>query len=479
MRSAVISLEEAQNRRWPFIFVGSGFATTFFLAGMRHRHNLSDVLVIERGPLTPHAEQIANRRNSPVESGSLYQRSGAPNKHWMFTIGAGGGSNCWWACTPRFMPADFELQSRYGVGMDWPIGYDDLEEHYSEVEWLMEISGPSDSTVWPRSRPYPLPPHIQTSAHAKLSERYGDQFGPMPCARSSTYSGSRARCCANGVCDLCPHDAKFTILNMTDSPFDAGANLLTETEVTRVGLSAGGARSVYVSTGGRDLEIFGDTVFLGANALFNAEIMMRSGVSNPNLGKFIHEQSAIYCDVELASGNGFDGSTSIPSHGYFMWDGSWRRESAAVLLEGWSAPIFRGDAGKNLQRVRFKLIAEAMPSAENHVRLGQNKPVIHYLGDNAYTKSGLDRAKSEFEKVLTEIYDLEDIRWTTLSTTEAHIQGTARMARTAKDGVVDDKLRVHGVEGLYALGASCFSSCSPANPTLTLSAISHRAGALL
>ena len=69
------------------------------------------------------------------------------------------------------MPGDFKLRSRYGVGMDWPISYDDLEAHYGVAEQIMLVSGPSDSPM-PRSRAAPLVPHRFSDPDVLLKKRF-------------------------------------------------------------------------------------------------------------------------------------------------------------------------------------------------------------------------------------------------------------------------------------------------------------------
>jgi choline dehydrogenase-like flavoprotein len=58
---------------------------------------------------------------------------------------------------------------------------------------------------------------------------------------------------------------------------------------------------------------------------------------------------------------------------------------------------------------------------------------------------------------------------------EAHILGTTRMSATAQDGVVDKHLRHHHYRNLFVLGSGSFTTYTPANPTLTLSALSLHA----
>ena len=198
---------------YQIVAVGTGFATSFFL----HRYlknntsNIS-VLVLEAGVRTEHAEQLISRgdKNRPGRSqhnNSQYINR-TPQKPWAFFTGFGGASNAWWACTPRLLPEDFRLKSKYGIGADWPIEYDDLEPFYCDAEDLMQISGDSKNSPYPRSRPYPQTPHRLTDPDKALRAAYPDQVFCHPCARSTgPVPGQRGPCCNNGVCVLCPADA--------------------------------------------------------------------------------------------------------------------------------------------------------------------------------------------------------------------------------------------------------------------------------
>jgi choline dehydrogenase-like flavoprotein len=57
-----------------------------------------------------------------------------------------------------------------------------------------------------------------------------------------------------------------------------------------------------------------------------------------------------------------------------------------------------------------------------------------------------------------------------------HHMGTTRMSTSARDGVVDDQCRVHGIDNLYVAGSSVFPTSGIANPTLTLLALACRMG---
>src|SRR5688500_12403971 len=104
--------------------VGTGFASSFFLSEYIKRSvSVDRILLLERGVHDTHEWQVQNRKSSSTPYSRTFKREGDPNKQWMFTIGFGGGSNCWWAGSPRLMPNDFRLLSKYGVGRDWPISY--------------------------------------------------------------------------------------------------------------------------------------------------------------------------------------------------------------------------------------------------------------------------------------------------------------------------------------------------------------------
>jgi hypothetical protein len=60
------------------------------------------------------------------------------------------------------------------------------------------------------------------------------------------------------------------------------------------------------------------------------------------------------------------------------------------------------------------------------------------------------------------------------ATDEYHQMGGARIGESARDGVVDADLRVHGAENLYVAGAAVFPSSGFANPTFTAMALGLR-----
>lgn len=460
-----VSVQEASAATWDVVLVGSSFASMFFLRGLPPELS---VLIIERGDVVSHATQGSGWTGPdvapPVDNASNREKS------WVVSSIFGGNSNCWWGQTPRFLPADFRTRTLFGVAEDWPFGYEELEPYYAEAEAIMEIAGGGNEHLLPRSRPYPFPPHTPSRSDQAL-QAFSRNWVPASCARSN--GGSRPTCCANGVCHHCPVEAKFTILNSVDRFVRPGAALLTGAEVRSIEHAGGVATAAVIRAGDTQARIAFGMAALGANAIFNAAILLRSGFAAPALGRYLHEQVARPVEIDVAIPN-FFGGTSITGLGYHFYHDADRSQRAAVLLENFNVPArARPTRGRWTERLTLKLVAEDIPSADNRVTIVDDEPRIEWRGHSDYGYAGIDHALANIAAVLPA--PVENVNVLGDPATEAHIQGTTRMGASIETGVVDDRLRLHEARNLFCLGSGAFPSCSPANPTLTLSALSLRA----
>lgn len=78
--------------------------------------------------------------NTPSTKGYLVQAGPLPFASDCFR-GPGGTTLHWLGSTPRMLPNDFNMKTRYGVGVDWPISYKDLMPYYEMAENEIGISG--------------------------------------------------------------------------------------------------------------------------------------------------------------------------------------------------------------------------------------------------------------------------------------------------------------------------------------------------
>ena len=461
---------------YDLIIAGTGFAASFFLHRyLQHAPKNARVLVLERG------ERVEQHRPGPFASKHRLSEkrhtiNRNPEKEWHFSVGFGGGSNCWWACTPRLLPNDFRIKTTYGVGRDWPLSYDDLETFYCDAEELLAVAGDSHDSPTPRSRPYPQPPHRFNGPDLAFKRAYPDAYFPQPSARptASTASG-RPACCNNGVCSSCPIDSKYTIRREMGSCYaDPRVSLLTGARLDLVTTRSNVVTGVEYDHRGVEKKASSDFVALGTNAIFNPFTLLRSGISDAWVGKRLHEQRSVMCSVDLRDVDNFQGSTSVTGNGYMFYDGLHRRNHAACLIENHNYPAIRLTPGKWRKRMSLKFIFEDLPRERNRVVFDErqpDKPVITYAGQSSYAKRGMDRV-GEYLKVLGEVIAIERVNSIQAHGSESHILGTALMGNDSKTSVVDRSQLHHRYRNLAVLGGSSFPTSSPSNPTLTICALS-------
>jgi choline dehydrogenase-like flavoprotein len=467
------------DNKFDLIVVGTGFASSFFLYSYLKKAGPSArILVLERGPDEDFDTQLEMRAGSSLDDQSLF-RHNHPHKIWRFSPGFGGTSKSWWACTPRFMPNDFRLRSVYGVGKDWPISYDDLEPYYCEAEQLMAVSGPNNSNLYPRSMPYPQPPHIMSDPDKILAEEYPGLYYPQPSARARMDTSGRSACCAIGTCSLCPTDSKFTILNGLWRPYrDSRLTLKTEAQVLSILTTGDSVTGVEYLTNGESITVKGDMVVLGAGSIFNPHILLRSGIDDPMVGKNLHEQVSIKVYIDLDGVDNYQGSTSITGHGYMLYDGEHRRDHAACGIESISIPHYnqlRAEKGKWRQRMVLKFIYEDLPDPRNHVKVCEEdslRPEVVYVNHSDYAQRALDKLPDVLPDLLSPLPVEKITIADRINRSDGHIIGTAVMGNDPESSVVDKHLKHHRYRNLLVLGSGSYPASSPANPALTLSALS-------
>ncbi|OJU25964.1 MAG: 2-keto-gluconate dehydrogenase [Sphingobacteriales bacterium 41-5] len=465
--------------KYDLVVVGTGFASTFFLKKYLQKNTNKKILILERGHFVPHTERMKIKRGIASDYEKLFENykdayiNNTPHKAWMFSTGFGGSSNCWWGCTPRFMPSDFKLKSLYGVENDWPLEYADLEPYYEEIEEAMAMSGPAE-TMFPRKNKYPQPPHLLAPPDKILNEKYGKQYTSQPTARARQATGKRNQCIASSICDSCPVDAKFTIEN---SGIDVYKNDAVEVvygaQVYSLSTLADEAHKINFIKDGKEESAEADVFILGANPLFNTNILLHSGDKNPLTGKGFGEQLGIQAVIDLKDLSNRGGSTWVNANGYMLYDGDHRKEHAACLIETNNAPYIRLEKDKWFNVMSFRLVFEDLPQAGNYITTTNNKliPQVFYnAGRSQYALKAFEEAKRKLPSIL-DVLPVEKIKYRQAFETEGHILGGTRMGETAQDSVVNKYSVHHQIKNIIVLGASTFTTYSASNPTLTVAAL--------
>lgn len=498
--------------------VGSGVAGA--LVAWRLASAGARVVILEAGTRVDRATALRHFQSSPDRAlDSPYPdsaRVGAPSakdlgQHYVqegpeFVSGlylrAVGGSTWHWLGTAmRLHPHDFRMRSRYGVGVDWPLAYQDLEPWYLQAERALGVAGEDD---WgsPRSGPYPMPPHPASGADFAVS-RAGAPLKLLPQARNSRVYEGRAACCGAASCvPICPVGAKYDASVHVAAALRAGARLLEATAVQRL---EPGWRVHWKRRDGSSGVLTAGRVVVAAHAVETPRLLLHSGLGGPAVGRYLMAGNAVLSTALAAEPVHPYGAPQATS-GLDLRDGPWRGERSGFLLavsnDGWpdGSPdrlagrlIRRGLAGRALQeairdhvlrQVALVSTCEDLPLAENRVDLapdapdafGMPRPRLRYrLSD--WTRRGQAEAQAVHARLL-EAMGAAEIAHSTAAD-PGYLLGTCRMGEDPGESVVDPDLEGHGLRGLHLVGSMVFPTAGSSPPTLTVAALALRLAARL
>lgn len=196
------------------------------------RATIADLINGWQNPQTSYLVQ-----KGPLAFTSTYERLGGGTMwHWMGTA-------------LRLLPNDFRINTLYGVGMDWPIGYDDLMPYYELAEGEIGVSAnvADQSYLGVHFRPgYQYPMHaipasmIDQAFSAGVDGHQFDnlplQVTPTPAGRNSQSDNGRRVCAGNTNCTpICPIQAKYDATVTMNRALDTGnVTILYQTVASRV-----------------------------------------------------------------------------------------------------------------------------------------------------------------------------------------------------------------------------------------------------
>jgi choline dehydrogenase-like flavoprotein len=350
----LVSPDDASTRTYDVVVVGAG------IAGSIVARQLADdgrrVLVVEAGAADnlslpgfqnyvkrfygasekhPNSPFPANpNAPSPTAIGDYFIETGPMPLGGSYTRALGGTTLHWEGKTPRMLREDLVLRSRFGIGLDWPISYDELMTHYEDAEYEIGVSGNADeqrSLGVEFREGYVFPMHEMPPSYLDEAVRpsvEGLEFTLADTTRSLrlttypqgrngvlnpaySYRGGRTgyqptgvvhdspldfglRCQGNANCvPLCPVQAKYDARKTLAKALRTGCvDLLERAVASRLLLNAengvidGVELRCYQSTeqaeagGGTVVTVRGTVVALAANAIENARLMLASDLPN-------------------------------------------------------------------------------------------------------------------------------------------------------------------------------------------------------
>jgi choline dehydrogenase-like flavoprotein len=477
------------------------------------------VVLLEKGPLwDPDTDWVSDEKgagqaglywtdnrivsgNDPIEMGK--NNSGQ---------GAGGSMAHFAGYVPRLHPSDFEVRTRDGVAVDWPISYWDLKESFERVERELPVAGQH----WPWGDPhgYPHAPHPVAGAAAKAwagARSYGIEMRVGPVAITNGVFGNRPHCIYRGFClEGCKVNAKASplVTHLPDA-VEYGCEIRADSMVTRVEVddATGRARGVaYVKDGAERLQR-ADAVAVCGYAIETPRLLLNStsrrhphglGNNTDQVGRYVMVQGASQTAARFPELLRMYKAPppEISSEQFYETDErrgfarGFSIQTISPLPIGWAEHVLsEGHWGQSLREYMrdynhwtvLGVLAEFLPQPENRVTLGDDKdqfglPIAHFN----YNRCENDDAMLVYaKKILAEIWEGAEAMDTLTIDRYAHLVGGCRMGSSPDDSVVDANHRIWGVDNAFVVDGSVLPTQGAANPALAIMALADRCAGLM
>ena len=446
---------------------------------------------------------------------------------WMRGYHVGGRSIMWGRQCYRLSDLDFEANKKEGVGVDWPIRYQELAAWYDYVESYVGISGRKEGLKHLPDGVFLKPMELNVAeeyVRDRIGEVYDDRI--ITNARIANLSEPKDR----GVCQYrnrcirgCPYGGYFSSVSstipdgektgkMTLRPFSIAHSI----DYNPTTGKASGVRVIDAQSG-EEIVFNARIIFVNASCMGSTQILMNSksstfpeGLGNTNdmLGRNVMDHHFMI----RASGQvpGLEeyyykgrrpGGTYMPrfrniddktrmkdfTRGYGLQGGGGRGAE-------WQQNIAELSYGKKGKEALFKpggpwtfgMIAfgECLPYEDNRVYqdpVEKDEWGIPLLRFDVGWKDNELNMRKDMRTQLPEMLERAGLQNVRLNDTMSypgqgiHEMGTARMGRDPKTSILNKWNQIHDVPNVFVTDGACMVSSGCQNPSITYMALTARA----
>lgn len=437
--------------------------------------------------------------------------------------GVGGSTLHFQGEAHRFHPLALEMRSRFGVAVDWPLSYAELERYYDLVEEQIGVAAPADNPWRPRRTPPAMAPHPWSYATERVAGAFAAVGAPLlPNAvaiLSRPHNGRPACNYCNSCTQGCPLGDKGSadVVWLPPALGTGKLELISEAQALHVEINASGRATgvVYRKSDGSQHRARGQAVILAGGAIETPRLLLcstprlfRNGVGNGagQVGRNLSEH--LTCTliamlperVDAHRGQPTDATAwrfAVPEaspHGYI---GGYRMSTAhgSLELRGPAAYAERLVDGIGLAHQRrmaqqfghavgLLAMGDWMENDGTYVDLdpwqsdAAGVPVARIHSQLAANELALVRRMMDsLREIVAAVPAAEIVEETTALDVcaPAHVAGTCRMGSDPRTSVADAGGICHEVPNLAFADASLLpTSGSGDSPSLTIQALAVR-----
>lgn len=447
---------------------------------------------------------------------------------WVRAYHTGGKSMHWGRQSYRWNKKDFEANAKEGVGVDWPIRYEDLEPWYTHVEKFVGISGQKEGLeVLPDG--HFLSPMAMSMPEQFFKQQMKDKMNrPVTIGRVANLSNpasihtdiGRGSCQYRNKCSRgCPYGGYYSSLSgsIPAAMRTKKLSMLHDTIVSEILYDeqlnkAIGVRVIDQNTMAVQ-EFYAKIIFLNAGSMNTAGLMLNSKSSrfSNGFGNDSDQVGRNIMDHQLAVGasasiEGFEDDYIFgqrPNALYIPRFRNWGDDKQDYLrgfgYQGgasradWSRGIddsgFGADFKDSLSSpgpwsIGFTGFGEVLPNPANRMYLDADRkdkwgvPLIVF--DAAFGENEL-KMRKDIQASCIEMLETAGFKNVVGYDRDTHLglgiheMGTARMGRDENTSVLNANNQVHACKNVFVTDGAAMTSASCVNPSITYMALTARA----